>query len=138
MNYLFKISLVILILIIGNQSLKSSEQTYLLATKGSFNINVIMSSGTRVIAFYVPADYDSSKKYSLMICLHGSGQPANDYRDNLCPYWETFVKNTIFACPEGGGQSLDFYNTAADETIIDSAISYVKNNYSIEYQNLFG
>ncbi len=105
-------------------------------TTGSFNINVNMASGSRIIAFYVPADYDSTKKYSLMICLHGSDQPAVDYRDNLCPYWEAFIKNTIFACPEGGGESLDFYNAKGDETIIDSAISYIKKNYSIDEKEI--
>lgn len=101
-------------------------------TTGSFNVDVNLASGKKVIAFYVPSDYDSSKQYNLMICLHGSGQPAVDFRDILCPYWETFIKNTIFACPEGAGPSLDFYYGKGSETIIDSAISYVKQNYSID------
>ncbi|MEI6089406.1 MAG: T9SS type A sorting domain-containing protein [bacterium] len=129
MNKFYKISLIILVLIIGIQSLKSQ-------TKGSFEINVNMPSGTRVIAFYVPTDYDPSKEYRLMICLHGSGQPATDFRDNLCPDWATFIKNTIYACPEGSGPSLDFYNEEGDETIIDSAISYVKQNYSIDEKEI--
>jgi predicted esterase len=95
-----------------------------------------MPSGARAIAFYVPTDYEPSKQYNLMICLHGSGQPAVDFRDNLCPDWATFIKNTIFACPEGSGSSLDFYNEEGDETIIDSAISYVKKNYSIDEKEI--
>jgi len=110
----------------------TSVQSLISQPKGSFEINVNMASGPRVIAFYFPDDYNQSNKYSLIICLHGSGQPAVDYRDNLCPYWASFIKNTIFACPEGSGESLDFYHEQGDETIIDSAISYVKQNYSLD------
>jgi pimeloyl-ACP methyl ester carboxylesterase len=125
MKNFFDKTLVMLILIIGIQSPNSQ-------TKGSFNINVNMTSGSRIIAYYVPTDYDAAKKYNLMICLHGSRQPADEFRDNLCPFWAAFMKNTIFACPEGSGPSLDFYYTKGDETIIDTAISYIKQNYSID------
>lgn len=125
MKTLYTTLIVVLIFILGIQNLNCQ-------TKGSFDISVTIKTGARPIAFYVPNDYDPAKKYNLMICLHGSGQPCKSYRDNLCPAWSTFIKNTIFACPEGGGSSGDFYYQAGDETIIDSAINYVKRNYSID------
>ncbi|MDQ1265656.1 MAG: Por Secre tail protein [Bacteroidota bacterium] len=125
MKKLLTKSFLILIIVISSQNLYSQQ-------KGSFKINVNIITGSRPISFYVPNDYDSTKKYSLMICLHGSGQPCNSYRDNLCPAWAGFIKNTIFACPEGGGSAGDFYNQKGDETIIDSAISYAEANYNID------
>ncbi|MFH1052192.1 MAG: T9SS type A sorting domain-containing protein [bacterium] len=129
MKKIFTKTLLMLITIISIQNLQS-QQT------GSFNINVNIVNGSRPISFYVPTDYDSTKQYSLMICLHGSGQPCYSYRDNLCPAWATFIKNTIFACPEGGGSAGDFYNSVGDETIIDSAISYSITNYSIDEEQI--
>src|ERR1035437_10256126 len=113
MKKILTISFLLLIFLIGIQKLECQ-------TKGSFNITVNIINGARPIAFYVRSDYDPLKKYNVMICLHGAGQPCASYRDNLCPAWSTFIKNTIFACPEGGGQSGDFYYQAGDETIIDS------------------
>lgn len=126
---LFKIVSILFALIIINQPLKS-------ATTGSFDITVNIVTGSRMLSFYVPTNYDSTKKYKLMVCLHGSGQPSNSYRDNLCPAWASFITNTIFVCPEGGGTAGDFYNQNGDQTIIDSAISYSLRNYNIDVQQI--
>lgn len=129
MKRLISISLLFLTVIISTHALIGQN-------KGSFDVNVSITTGTRPLCFYVPTDYDPAKKYSLMVCLHGSGQPANSYRDNLAIPLSNFIKNTIFVCPEGGGAAGDFYNAKGDEAIIDSAISYSRANYSIDEKSI--
>ncbi|HYG14213.1 MAG TPA: hypothetical protein VEC12_00565 [Bacteroidia bacterium] len=52
----------------------SAQQT------GSFETNITFQGNPRQLALYVPADYDSTKRYSLMVCLHGLGDTAVNYK----------------------------------------------------------
>jgi len=113
-------------------------------TKGSFDVNITFQGQSRALSFYVPNDYDSTKKYGLIVGLHGSGDHSSNFRNYLIyPVssgglsWPTFITNTIIACPDGGNDgSRDFYTPAGDQYIIDSTIQYVKNRYNIDDKNI--
>jgi hypothetical protein len=131
--YSFKI-IVLLVCLLSFQTIFSQQ-------KGSFNVNIQFLGTSRMLSFYVPNSYDSTKQYNLMVCLHGMGQPANSYRDNLCPSWSSIMPNMIFVCPESiisqGVATADYFSGPGQETIIDSAIAYSKAHYSIDAKQIF-
>ncbi len=103
--------------------------------KGSFNTTITFRNQSRMLSCFVPANYDSTQKYQLMICLHGSGDNSNNYRNALINSlnWPGIFANTIFICPDGGDDQVkDFYAPAGDERIIDSSIQFACGQYHID------
>jgi hypothetical protein len=104
---------------------------------GSFDASISFMGGTRKLAFYVPANYDSTKKYNLMVCLHGLGDNIDNYRGAIVSYgWPATMPNTIFVCPEAVTTTADFYQPAGGEAIIPQTISYAGANYNIDASNI--
>jgi predicted esterase len=101
---------------------------------GSFNATVQFGGESRLLACYVPSDYDENIHYDVIIGLHGAGDNAQNFRDVLHTQanWQTIFPETIFIYPDGGNdQSRDFYTPEGDEQIIQLAIDYLKDNYSV-------
>jgi len=102
---------------------------------GSFTDAVLFNSQSRTISCFVPANYDSTANYQLMICLHGMGDNSDNYRNALISSlsWNTVFPNTIFICPDGGDDAnSDFSSPAGDEAIIQKSIDYARLNYKID------
>lgn len=102
---------------------------------GSFNTQISFNGQNRLLANHVPTGYDSTQAFRLMICLHGLGDNATNYRNALINslQWQNTFPNTIFICPDGGpDQGKDFYAPVGDEAIIDSAIQFAMENYWID------
>ena len=104
---------------------------------GSFNTSINFLGASRQIGLYVPGNYDSTKSYSLMVCLHGLGDTYTNYRDALISlsFASTFP-NTIFVCPEAASNVSDFTLPAGNEAIINECIKYARNNYNIDTTNI--
>ncbi len=102
---------------------------------GNFEETVLFNSENRTLACYVPQDYDSTAQYQLIIALHGLGDNAANYRNALINSlkWQDIFLNTIIVCPDGGSdQNKDFYTPDGDEAIIQKAIDFASNNYTID------
>ncbi|MBT7826984.1 MAG: T9SS type A sorting domain-containing protein [Bacteroidetes bacterium] len=102
---------------------------------GNFNTTVTFMNQSRTLACHVPTNYDSTNNCQLMVCLHGLGDNATNFRNALINSlnWPSIFPNTIFICPDGGSDAnKDFYQPSGDELIIDECISFAKQNYSID------
>jgi predicted esterase len=106
----------------------------LLAQKGSFNKEITFNNELRLLSFYVPANYDSTKQTGLVVCLHGLGDNSSNYRNAVINTlkWNTIFSNSILVFPDGGNDAnSDFYAPVSDESFIETAINYCKSNYNI-------
>ncbi len=104
-------------------------------TTGSFNTTIIFGGGDRTLSCYVPANYQASNKYRLIVALHGLGDNSSNYRNALINSlsWPAAFANTIIVCPDGGDdRNKDFYTPAGDEKIIEAGIKYITENYTID------
>lgn len=104
-------------------------------TTGAFDTPLPFGGTDRTLSFSVPPDYDSTKPYSLMVCLHGLGDNSKNYRNALhySLNWSALHPNTILVCPDGGDdRSRDFYAPEGDEAIIESTIRYVQEHYNVD------
>ena len=105
--------------------------------KGSFDATIKFNGANRVLALYVPNNYDSTVKYRLMVCLHGLGDNIDNYRGALVSLgWPANIPNTIFVCPEAYNTSQDFYTPAGDDSVIQASINYAARNYNIDQNNI--
>ncbi len=102
---------------------------------GSFNATITFNESSRILSHYVPADYDATQSYRLVIGLHGMGDNSTNYRNALVNglSFATAFPNTILICPDGGNdQGRDFYTPVGDEAIIREAILHATANYHID------
>ncbi len=101
---------------------------------GNFHTTIQFEGQGRRLSFFVPTTYDASQHYNLIVGLHGLGDESNNYRNALVASdWESAFPNTIFVCPDGGNdQNSDFYAPVGDEEIIQAAINYTVDEYTID------
>ncbi len=87
---------------------------------------------------YVPSAYDATKKYPLIIALHGMGGDENSFflgYDNGLIKREAEARGYIVACPKGRG-SASMYMANAERDVID-VIAQMKNDYSIDPDRVY-
>lgn len=105
-------------------------------TTGSFDANIPFANGTRQLSVYVPTNYNPANKYKVMVCLHGLGDNAANYRNALVNTlnWRTLLPTTIFVCPESSTTTDDYFapNGSGNEEIIKESINYIRTNYSVD------
>ncbi len=80
---------------------------------------------------YVPASYKSSRRYPLIICLHGAGFDGNTYLDRWQP---RLGEDYILACPTLGGG--DWW-TREGENLVLAVLSKVSREYHIDSNRVF-
>ena len=101
---------------------------------GSFTEMLTFNGESRILSYYVPADYDSTASYQLLVGLHGLGDNSTSYRNALINSrdWKQHFPNTIFIFPDGGTDpNSDYYAPSGDEGFIAEAIDHAVDNYSI-------
>ncbi|KAB2914209.1 MAG: T9SS type A sorting domain-containing protein [Bacteroidetes bacterium] len=104
-------------------------------TTGSFDTNIAFN-GTRQLSVYVPTNYNPANKYKVMVCLHGLGDNAANYRNALVNTlnWKTLLPTTIFVCPESSTTTNDYFapDGSGNEEIIKESINFIRANYSVD------
>lgn len=104
-------------------------------TTGSFDTNIAFN-GTRQLSVYVPTNYNPANKYKVMVCLHGLGDNAANYRNALVNTlnWRTLLPTTIFVCPESSTTTNDYFapDGSGNEEIIRESINFIRANYSVD------
>ncbi len=81
---------------------------------------------------YVPKDFDSNRKYPLLVFLHGSASTETNIRG-----WRDIIPEGFIALgPRGRGPS-NYYCWDNAQTDIAEAIQSVKENFSIDERNVF-
>jgi predicted esterase len=101
---------------------------------GSYDTSISFMGSPRALSIYVPPSYTPASKHRLMVCLHGLGDTASDYRNALVNLlgWGAAMPNTIFVCPEAVTRSSDFFSPIGGEAIIRQSMDYVMNIYNID------
>ena len=92
---------------------------------------VVAKSGKHTLLFSVPNDYDSTKKYSLVIGLHKYGGDALNYRKNLQAITDSL--KMIVACPDNSGQGFSI----SQFDVIIASIDSAKSKYKIDDKSIF-
>lgn len=127
MNRMKKI--VTLFLIIGLSIGAFAQQT------GQFQKSITHNGQQRTIEYAVPTNYDQTKKYPVVVGLHGctgAANPAADFRNELGFLTDSI--DAIVVCPNGmGNGSMD----APDEQIILAAIDSTKAAYNIKADEVY-
>jgi predicted esterase len=81
---------------------------------------------------YLPTDFDSSRKYPLIVFLHGSASTETNIRG-----WRALIPDGFIALgPRGRGPS-NYYCWDNAQTDIAEAIQSVKENFPIDERNVF-
>ncbi len=109
-----------------NESFKKSPPTGMLPSQSIRVVDAEMSYG-----LYVPASYNPSRRYPLMICLHGAGFDGNTYLDRWQP---RLGEDYILACPtlEDGG-----WWTREGEELVLAVLSKLSREYHIDSDRVF-
>ena len=136
----------------GCAFLMSAQQT------GVWTKTINWGSGTRKEVFNVPTTYTASKKYKLIVGLHGlGGDPSYyisffgpmtgsngvpDHSNNLCnsSVWignSPVQDNFIIVCPQAVGTNTDFWSPVGDTALITKAISDAMGMYNIDPEYIY-
>lgn len=105
---------------------------------GSYDTSITFMGAPRALSVYAPSTYTSTTAYRLMICLHGLGDTASNYRNALVGTfdWDTHMPNTIFVCPEAYTRNSDYYYPTGGEDVIQASIDYAMETYHIDTANI--
>lgn len=113
-------------------------------------------TGTRKEVFNVPVNYNASKKYKLIVALHGLGgdpqyyitffgpmtKAAYDLSNNVCnsyiyPSMSPVYDNFIIVCPQAVGTNTDFWTPVGDTALITKAINDAISMYNIDTDYIY-
>jgi poly(3-hydroxybutyrate) depolymerase len=90
---------------------------------------------------FVPAGYDGSKSYPLVIALHGMGGDENSIFDSYPPGGPSAVKTQaeqrgyLVACPKGRGVA-DMYLGKAEQDVLD-VLAEMRRVYKVDAQRIY-
>ncbi len=90
---------------------------------------------TRTLAFYAPTNYNSLKKYKLLVLLHGQGDTPANFVSYMANLLTTFFPNynLILVAPSEGAAGTGFVDPPGeDDGICDLAVSEAKRLYNID------
>ena len=99
---------------------------------GLITDSVTVAGKSRTFIYYVPSTYDSTKKYDVMVCLHGLGDKIANYSTNTATEFEKTFQNTIFIYAETVPKYNDYYYPIGAIDIISSSYQLVNKNYNID------
>jgi len=95
---------------------------------GNFEKSISFKAKTKILAYYVPENYDINKNYPLIIAIHGCGGSGKDFRNSLVNLSKEI--DAFILCPDFEGGQLEGDNGM----LIPQAITYtIKDlNYHID------
>ncbi len=119
-----------------------------------------MNSATMPYRILFPEDYDTHKKYPLILVLHGSGERGNDNEIQLVHGSDLFLKNrdmyraivvfpqcsansswaSISVNNQGNGREFVFYEKAEptkDMLLLEGLLKYLKKTYAINKRKMY-
>ena len=113
-----------LVLAIAISLTVSGQQT------GLFGIEISFQGIQREMYYSVPANYDSSVSYPLVIVLHGCGQQASQIRDDFAFLSDSI--NAIVVAPQGPEFNDGFFLQQQNEIMIKNAYDSTAIIYNID------
>lgn len=133
-----------------NSNAVTAQQT------GTWTKTITWGSGTRKEVFNVPVSYNPSKKYKLIVALHGLGGNPTSYmtffgpmtsgvqensqvvcNSHLYPCTSPVYDNFIIACPQATGTNTDFWNPIGDTALITKIIADAMSMYNIDPEYIY-
>lgn len=99
-----------------------------------------LGSQTRSMIICVPANYNASNSYALVIGMHGLGDTPNNYINNpkISGYvTDPFFGNVIFVCPNEGAANTSWFLGEEDFGILTAIRNKVNQSYTIDYSKVF-
>jgi predicted esterase len=83
---------------------------------------------------YVPSSYDKSKKYPLIMLLHGAGGDENNFLDRYQGLWPKLAEERgyIIAAANGRGPVSGYTKESGTEQDVMDVIALVEKNYNID------
>jgi len=83
---------------------------------------------------YVPTTYDKSKKYPLIMLLHGAGGDENNFLDRYQGLWPKLAEERgyIIAAANGRGPVSGYTRESGGEQDVMDVIALVEKNYNID------
>jgi predicted esterase len=83
---------------------------------------------------YVPTTYDKSKKYPLVMLLHGAGGDENNFLDRYQGLWPKLAEERgyIIAAANGRGPVSGYTKESGGEQDVMDVIALVEKNYNID------
>lgn len=120
MRTLLPFTLLLLFLLSASNS--HAQQT------GAFTDSIMFNGANRGVSYYVPANYDSTKEYKLLVGLHGCFNNGAGYRNTLQNLSDSL--DGIVMCPDGPYDGTGWMlGTEAD--VIRNSIDSTRAVYSI-------
>ena len=81
----------------------------------------------------VPADYDSSRPYRLMLGFHGAGGKGSDIAPSYFGLWELSQGSTIFAAPDAVG---GLWKADTDTAMVSDLLAQLKGDLCIDTSHI--
>ncbi len=107
-------------------------------SKVNFSNETVDVGGTpRKYVLAVPKTYSASKKYPLIVALHGDGGNASNFQA-LLHMEEATGDDAIIAYEEGSVDLYTAYDQNDDQRLIELTIAAVKAKYSIDAAKIWG
>lgn len=119
--------IILLLLMVSSWGL-SAQQTGLFHKDYSFSQSPF-NGDSRRFSFYVPASYDSTKSYPLIIGLHACGSNSNAFRSALRRTADSL--DAIIACPDANGDAINNEYGGQEIKLIEYLYDSVSTWYSI-------
>ena len=132
MKNIYSVSKIIFLLAV---TLSAVEVSFSQQT-GSFTRTVTYNANSRTLCYYVPANYNASNKYKLIVGLHGLGDTPQNFRDYLMVNSQmanTSATDAIVVCyAPAGGANGDFWTPVSDTGMVTKAINDAISAYNID------
>jgi poly(3-hydroxybutyrate) depolymerase len=83
---------------------------------------------------YVPSSYDKSKKYPLIMLLHGAGGDENNFLDRYQGMWSKLAEERgyIIAAANGRGPVSGYLKENGAEQDVMDVIALIEKNYNVD------
>lgn len=114
----------------------TAQQTGYFTTQFSWTNSVGLQN--RSLRMLVPASYNPTSSYALVIGFHGLGDSPVNYTQVISYYaTNSYFGNVIVACPNEGTTNTSWFAGSEDFSIISAIIDHVKATYNIDTTRVF-
>jgi predicted peptidase len=112
----------------GQDTLRSAHGDLALAYRSTFDGQLVP------YRVYVPTNYDASKKYPLVVLLHGAGGSETDFVEAYQKLWPKFAEERgyILASVNGRGPTSGYSKESGGEQDVFDVTDLVMHHYSVD------